>query len=147
MTSRHAWSGPASGPQRAQRPAPRPRETRPPPSEQEWGAPPEDPTPPARPAVRAAGPPPLEAQPAPQPLVLAELVRVALVLGAGAVWATPIPDPVLDLAAGAGATVVALAVSWGATQITKGKVWALRRGVDTDLILAEAMAAQRDRQR
>jgi hypothetical protein len=77
--------------------------------------------------------------------VLAELVRVLLVLGAGAVWAAPIPDPLLDLAAGFGATLVAMAVSWAATQVTKGKVWALRKGVDTDLILAEAMAAQRAR--
>lgn len=89
-------------------------------------------------------PPPLEAQRAPQPLVVAELARVIVLLGVGVVWAVPLEDPVLDLLTGAVATVLGLAISWAATQITKGRVWALRKSVDTDRILAEAMARSRD---
>lgn len=85
-----------------------------------------------------------DVQPTPEPLVKAETVRalvLAIVAAGGA--GSALPDPVLAVVVPIVTTVLGVGVSWGLTMVARGKVWALRRGVDVDQVIDDVQARAR----
>lgn len=78
------------------------------------------------------------AQKAPEPLVSAEMARTLIVAGVAAAGAAPLADGVLAVVIPIGVAVVGGALSWGLTMLSRGRVWALRKGVDVDYVIDEA---------
>lgn len=85
------------------------------------------------------------AQTTPEPLVSAETIRtvVLALVAAGAFGGTQIPDAVLAVVVPIATTVIGVSASWGLTIIARGKVWALRRGIDVDQVVDEVQARTR----
>lgn len=77
-------------------------------------------------------------QPTPEPLISAEIVRSLLIAAGAGSWGIPLPI-VLQVAM----TGVALIGSAALTMISRGRVWALRRGVDIDQVVDTVQARSR----
>ena len=94
---------------------------------------------PQTPGVADHAAPDPTAQVTPEPLVSAEAVRsvILAVIAAGAFGGTQIPDEVLAIVVPVATTVIGVAASWALTWVARGKVWALRSGVDIDRVIDE----------
>ena len=94
---------------------------------------------PQTPGVADHAAPDPTAQTTPEPLVTVEAVRWLILAIVGAKWAgaVELPDPVLDIVANGLAGFIGLGVSAALTMIARGKVWAMRRGVDVDQVVDE----------
>jgi hypothetical protein len=83
-------------------------------------------------------------QTTPEPLVSAEMIRALIALAVGTKWVGfQLPDPAMDVVVDIALGVVGLGLSAGLTLITRGKVWAMRRGIDVDQVVDEVQARTR----
>lgn len=79
-----------------------------------------------------------------EPLRNTEAVRALVLALVGAkVIGIELPDPALDLVVNLVVGVLGLVVSVGLTWFARGKVWAQRRGIDVDAVIATAVARAR----